>query len=57
MDLLIYSFAINEATIKLIKNSLGYCVYVIIEFHTNIFINTSLDESLMMMQYLMNLFS
>jgi len=57
MDLLIYSFVIDGMTMKLIKNSLGYCVCVINDIHTNIFITTTIDESLLMMQYLMYLFS
>lgn len=56
MDLLIYSFAIDGTTIKLVKNSLGYCVCVINDIHSNIFITTTIDESLLMMQHLMYLF-
>lgn len=56
MDQLIYSITIEETRIKLVKNSLGYCVYIIIGIHTTVFINSSLDESLAMMQCLMNLF-
>lgn len=56
MELLIYSFAIDGTIIRLVKNSLGYCLHVITDFHTNIFITTTIDESLLVMQYLMSLF-
>lgn len=56
MDYLIYSINIEETRIQLIINSLGYCVYIIIGIHTTIFVNSSLDESLAMMQCLVNLF-
>lgn len=57
MDKLIYSITIEENVIKLVNNCLGYCVYKIVESHTDIFINASLDESLAMMQCLVNLLS
>ena len=57
MDQLIYSITIEETVIKLVNNSLGYCVYSIAGGHSTIFVNSSLDESLAMMQCLMNLFS
>lgn len=56
MDRLIYSVTIEENTIQLIINSLGYCVYIIVENHTDIFVNASLDESLAIMQSIMNQF-
>lgn len=57
MDYLIYSITIEETVIKLVNNSLGFCLYIEKGIHTTIFVNSSLDESLAMMQCLMNLFS
>lgn len=54
MDQLIYSINIGKATIQLITNNLGYCVCIINGVHTHIFINASIDESLSMMQHLMD---
>lgn len=54
MDYLIYSITIEETVIKLVNNTLGYCVYSTAGGHTDIFINASLDESLAMMQSIMN---
>lgn len=56
MDQLIYSITIEETVIKLVNNSFGYCVYSTTGIHTTIFVNSSLDESLAMMQCLVNLF-
>ena len=57
MDQLIYCFTIEETVIKLVINSLGFCVYIINNSHTHVVIHDNLDESLAIMQYLMNLFS
>lgn len=56
MDQILYSITIEETVIKLVRNPLGFCVYIVKGVHTDIFVNASLDESLAMMYYLMNLF-
>lgn len=57
MDYLIYCITIEETAIKLVNNSLGYCVCISEGTHTHIVINSSLGESLDMMQYVVNLLS
>lgn len=57
MDQILYSITIEETVIKLVINSLGLCVYIINNSHTHVVIHDNLDESLAIMQYLMNLLS